>query len=567
MGVLDELPAEPAHELTWPSPCASLVNVTRWRIVLLGLMAAPLVLFGLSSAAWAIDNRGADDTVARGTVLAGQDVGGQSRVQLEKTVIDLSAQIPRMPITISTGSQEMTTTAAELGVSVDAAGTVSRAMAVGRTDPWPLPPVRWVKALVTDRPIPLSLTIDRATATDTLRRLEGDGRTEALEPTATASADGLTLVPGVTGREIDVDKVLAQLPLGLETVDGAIRIDTEPATRAPTVSDADVQGVIDRANSNTAGEIEVEVGDSTQTYDARRVRPFLGVTVTGGTPSVTVDDDKLLADLRVAVSTPPNPTDVRFTIGYGTAVPQAGHDAVVCCAAGAPRELLDALLSAQPSVKLDTTTVTAAEGLEWARTLGVKEPIGTFTTKHPAGQPRVKNIHRISDLTAGVLIAPGATYSVNDFVGRRTAEKGFVSAPVIEEGKFSEDVGGGVSQYATTLFNAAFFGGLDIPDHKAHSIYISRYPFGREATLAYPSVDLKIHNDTPYGVVVWPSYTDTSITIDLWSTRYAVGAQTAQNKTSGCGFVKVTRTRTYVSDGHQSTDNFQASYNCNPPKH
>ena len=541
--------------------------MTRWRILLLGLMAAPLVLFGLSSAAWAIDNRGADDTVARGTVLAGRDVGGMTRAELQSTVAELATRIPAMPITISTGSFDLTTTAADLGVSVDSSATVAQAMTVGRSDRWPLPPVRWVKALVTDRPIPLSLTIDRAKAVDTLRSLEGDRRTEPKEPSASASADGLTLVPGVTGNEIDVDAVLAELPLRLETVDGAIRIDTTLSTKAPSVSDAAAQTVVDQANAATAGTIEVKIGETTQTYDAKRIRPFLGLTVSGTTPTVTADDAKVLADLRAAVAAPPNPTDVRFTIGYGTAVPQPGHDAVVCCAPTAPKELLAALLAKQSSVTLDTVTMTAAEGVAWAKTLGVNEVVGSFTTKHPAGQPRVTNIHRIADLTTGVLIAPGATFSVNDFVGRRTAEKGFVSAPVIEEGQFSEDIGGGVSQFATTFFNAAFFGGLDIPDHKAHSIYISRYPFGREATLAYPSVDLKIHNDTPYGVVIWPTYTASSLTVDLWSTRYAVGAQTDQNKTSGCGFVKVTRTRTYVSDGHQSTDTFQASYNCNPPKH
>lgn len=541
--------------------------MTRWRIVLLGLMAAPLALFGLSSAAWAIDNRGSDDTVARGTVLAGEDVGGMTRSELESAVTDLSAKIPQMPITISTRTFDLTTTAADLGVSVDRDATVSRAMGVGRSDPWPLPPVRWVKALVSDRPIPLSLTIDRVKAIDTMRSLEGDRRTEAREPSATASAEGLTLVPGVTGNEIDVDAVLAELPLGLETVDGTIRIATELSTKAPAVGDAAAQTVIDQANQATSGAVEVKIGDATQSYDAKRIRPFLTITLSGTTPTVAVDDAKVLEDLRAAVATPPNPTDVRFAIGYGTAVPQPGHDAVVCCAPTAPKELLDALLAKQPSVTLDTVTMTAAEGVEWAKALGVREIVGSFTTKHPAGQPRAKNIHRIADLTAGVLIPPGATFSVNDFVGRRTAEKGFVSAPVIEEGKFSEDIGGGVSQFATTLFNAAFFGGLDIPDHKAHSIYISRYPFGREATLAYPSVDLKIHNTTPYGVVIWPTYTDTSLTVDLWSTRYAVGAQTNQNKTSGCGFVKVTRTRTLVSDGSQSTDTFQASYNCNPPAH
>ena len=77
-------------------------------------------------------------------------------------------------------------------------------------------------------------------------------------------------------------------------------------------------------------------------------------------------------------------------------------------------------------------------------------------------------------------------------MGERTLAKGFVEAPVIDaEYKFGKDVGGGVSQFSTTLFNAAFFAGLDITTYGMHGIYISRYPYGREATLDYPSLDLK----------------------------------------------------------------------------
>ena len=203
--------------------------------------------------------------------------------------------------------------------------------------------------------------------------------------------------------------------------------------------------------------------------------------------------------------------------------------------------------------------MTAAEGVAWANTLGVKQVVGEFTTHHPAGQPRVNNIHKIADTVRGVFIAPGDTFSVNGYVGKRTAEKGYVVAPVIEDGELSTDVGGGVSQFGTTLFNAAFFGGLDIPQYKAHSEYISRYPYGREATLAYPSVDLKIHNNTPYGVVIWPTYTGSSLTVQLYSTPFATGAQTAQSQSSGCGKVTTERTRTFV-DGHTDKQDYYANY-------
>ena len=65
-----------------------------------------------------------------------------------------------------------------------------------------------------------------------------------------------------------------------------------------------------------------------------------------------------------------------------------------------------------------------------------------------------------------------------------------------------KDLGGGVSQMATTLFNAMFFAGLEDVEHKPHSFYIDRYPVGREATVAWGSLDLRFTNDTPHGVLI-----------------------------------------------------------------
>jgi vancomycin resistance protein YoaR len=126
---------------------------------------------------------------------------------------------------------------------------------------------------------------------------------------------------------------------------------------------------------------------------------------------------------------------------------------------------------------------------------------------------------------------------------------------------FIETVGGGVSQFATTLFNAAFFAGLDIPAYQSHSIYISRYPFGREATLSWPKPDLVISNSTPYGVLVDASYTSSSITVTLWSTRFAAGEQTNQSQapSGNCTRVTTERTRTYA-DGHTAIDHVYATY-------
>ena len=541
--------------------------VSRPRKVLVGVVAAPLIVIALVASAWAVDaavlNR---DAVVRNVELAGEPVGGLTKQQLSSAVEDMAKDFPSTEVTIDAGDVHLTSTAGELGMSIDVDRSVERAWDVGRDDPLPTRPVRWLGSVMSPRTVDAAVTLDGAALTRQLAALEGDQRSEPVEPSMTADEAGVALVPGKDGIELTTNSVAAALPSGVSDLGAPITIDVKRAVTKPKMTDQSVQALVDKANQVTTGTIKLTAAGKSFEIQGKDFRPAFAVVVGGTpetpTPQLTMNADavaKLLAGNMPAGSG--NPTNVRFAIQGGVPVPQPGQDAQVCCGPDAPQKIVDALLAGQTEVELPTRTMTAAEGVEWAKGLGVKQVVGEFTTRHPAGQPRVKNIHTISDATRGVLIAPGDTFSVNQFIGKRTAEKGYVPAPVIENGEHTEDFGGGISQYATTLFNAAFFAGLDIPAYKAHSEYISRYPFGREATLAYPSVDLKIKNNTPYGVVIWPTYTDSSITIQLWSTQFARGEQTAQNPTSGCGKITTQRTRTFL-DGRTDQQNFYASYRC-----
>jgi vancomycin resistance protein YoaR len=133
---------------------------------------------------------------------------------------------------------------------------------------------------------------------------------------------------------------------------------------------------------------------------------------------------------------------------------------------------------------------------------------------------------------------------------------------VIQDGKFEESVGGGISQFATTLFNAAFFAGLEFPEYQSHSLYISRYPYGREATLSYPRPDLQIRNPSPYPILIWPTYTRSSITVGLYSTKWVNAEQTGQSEESRgpCKLVRTERTITYLADNTTKVDRVNALY-------
>ncbi len=155
----------------------------------------------------------------------------------------------------------------------------------------------------------------------------------------------------------------------------------------------------------------------------------------------------------------------------------------------------------------------------------VTEVTGKFTTSYPYANYRNVNLAQIAKRVNNTFLEPGETFSLNQIAGERTSANGYVDGYVIQGGVLKKESGGGVSQAATTLYNAGFFAGLEDVEHHPHTLYFDRYPAGREATVYYGSLDLRFKNDTPYGVVVTASTKAASpggkgsITAKIWSTK------------------------------------------------
>ena len=155
---------------------------------------------------------------------------------------------------------------------------------------------------------------------------------------------------------------------------------------------------------------------------------------------------------------------------------------------------------------------------EEAQALGITEEIGSFTTN--IGNPNSgENIRVVAAEVDGALVMPGETFSLNTFTGPRGTAQGYVPAGVISGGQFTQAVGGGISQFATTMFNAVFFSGLEDVYHKPHSYYISRYPAGREATVYEGQIDLQWRNDSDTGVYIDTAWTPGTITVTFYGTK------------------------------------------------
>ncbi|GHH70633.1 hypothetical protein GCM10017673_22820 [Streptosporangium violaceochromogenes] len=171
------------------------------------------------------------------------------------------------------------------------------------------------------------------------------------------------------------------------------------------------------------------------------------------------------------------------------------------------------------TIPVTLTTVRPRLSDAQARGLGVKEKISEFTTPYDCCPPRVTNIRTLARILDGHLVLPGETFSLNGVIGRRDTARGFVPAPMIQGGRLVDSVGGGISQFVTTMYNAVFFGGLEDVQHVAHEFYISRYPAGRESTVSWPEPDFRWRNDSKYGVLVKTSTSGGGVTVAFWSTK------------------------------------------------
>jgi len=121
--------------------------------------------------------------------------------------------------------------------------------------------------------------------------------------------------------------------------------------------------------------------------------------------------------------------------------------------------------------------------------------LASFVTELSNNKNRTINIQRASDLIDGAIVQPGEIFSFNNRVGKRNKENGFTLAPVIINKQMVNDIGGGICQVATTLYNASILAGLPIIERHPHSVDVKYIPHGQDAAVVYGSMDLKIMNN------------------------------------------------------------------------
>ncbi|MBF6356539.1 VanW family protein [Nocardia higoensis] len=449
--------------------------------------------------------------VPRGVIVAGIDIGGMdvddADAKLRSALEGRDAQ--QIGLHLGDARDSMVPAAAGLGVDWD--GTWDR---IGGQ---PLNPLTRFVSLFGTREVRVASTVDDAALDRQLDALQTHDR-PTVEGAIRFDNGRPVAVPPATGRVMDRPE--ARTVLIEHWMDGeSLILPMVPAPVAVTAEAVD-RALREIAQPAVSGDIVFKGKGRDAVLTPAQIATVLSFASDGqGGLAVNYDQNAAIAALEPQLKeSEVEPKDATFEISGGkpVVVPAVIGDKVDW-----PKTLeqLPALLVATqrsaPAVyaKVDPKLTTEA-----AEKLGIIEPMGEFSTGGFSG-PSGVNIAVVAAKVNGAVVKPGDTFSLNEFTGPRGTAEGYVESGIIDHGRPSTAVGGGISQFATTLYNAAYFAGLEDAGHTEHSYYISRYPAAREATVFDGAIDLAFRNNTETGVYIEAFTTSSQVTVRLWGTK------------------------------------------------
>lgn len=491
-------------------------------------------VLGLLVLVYAIDLFANWGDVPRGVTVAGVDVGGMSRADAESKL--RSELEPRFsePVTIRAGDVTTTVDPAEAGLGVDWQATLEQA------GTQPLSPVTRVTSFWDTREVGIVGKSDEEKLTESVAKLaestlnhkktEGDIKFQPIEGPAgavkavaveprqgqqlTSIGDAVDKIDNTwlhqNGVELDVKKQ------PVKATSGGVR-----ATLEKLAEPAVARSILVKGDGVDAVLQPKAIGEAFEFSPQK-----------DGSLKAKVDQEQLKKALKPQLaSTEVEGRDAEIVFEGGKPAVKPSKDGRKIEWAKTLKPYLDVIKKSDDRVLTvsyakKSPKVTTSQ----AKAYGIKEVIGEFTTGGFAQDSGV-NIRTVAAEVNGAIVKPGDTFSLNGYTGPRTEAQGYVDAGIIQDGVPGRAVGGGISQFATTLFNASYFAGLKDAGHREHSYYISRYPMAREATVFQAAggggIDIAFTNDASSGIAIQTSWSPDSVTVKIWGTkRYRVESKT-----------------------------------------
>ncbi|HIT75222.1 MAG TPA: VanW family protein [Candidatus Avipropionibacterium avicola] len=489
------------------------------KVILITLIGLLVIVLGTYGVGFAI----AGDRTPRDATAGGVPIGGLSRAAAEEKLAEELAPRIEQDITLIVDDEAVTTTAAELGLGVDVPATVDLVGIGRKADP------RHIWSVLTGGgEVAPVVTVDDATLEAYLADLAEQVHRDPVDAKVAIKKEKVAYTKSVQARDLDVAGSAAAIKDAFLAADQV----TLPFTLTdPAVTDEQAKEARQIAKKIVSGPVVLQVkGVGTYKVPVSDLAKSYRFEVKDGALVAVLDGDKLFelskSGLSGLATTKPVDAKVEIRDGKPHVVPSKDGNEID------QKTLVKAVEeSVGKSGKGRTSTVSpngkkAEYTTEDAKKAGVKEIVSEYTTNFPYAEYRNVNLSVAAGLINNAYLKPGDQFSLNERIGERTRAKGFVDGSFIENGRLVQGLAGGISQSATTVFNAAFFGGVQLDQWQPHTLYFDRYPAGRESTVYLPTIDVKFTNNTPYGMVVQAFVSKASpggqgsITVRLWSTKH-----------------------------------------------
>jgi vancomycin resistance protein YoaR len=214
------------------------------------------------------------------------------------------------------------------------------------------------------------------------------------------------------------------------------------------------------------------------------------------------------------------PVDARIDVEQRRVMPErwGAYLDVYGTLAALDRAFLDGRRSVNATIER-TRPGTLADQL---RDVEMNAVIGWFQTNYNANEDhrdRTYNLHLAAERINGYVWMPGTVFDFNQVVGDRSEANGFRMATVISAGELIDGVGGGTCQIAGTFYAASFFAGMEVLDRRPHTRPSGYIKMGLDATVVYPSINLRMRNNLPFPVVVHRRIGNGVLRIELLGAR------------------------------------------------
>lgn len=474
--------------------------------VLIGLIALAAIAYGT-------DYFLNKDKVPRGATVGGVAIGGMTTPEAQSLLEAELGAATVEPVQIRAGELSAELLPAESGLSVNWADTVA---AAGEQS---LNPVTRLMGIFRDYEVDVVSDLDSATLEPTLDRVYDELTREPADATVSIASGAVETTPAINGQTIDRAQLDEEItgrwldPAGIE-VDAEI---TEPA-----ILDSPVQEVAEGpAATAVAAPIVAHGRDEIDgIIPLERMAEVVTFHFEEGTFRTDVNMEAaqgILAESLGQTEAERQNAQITFPGGTKTVTPhvdgvEINWDETL---ADFPNRVTG---EGEKEFEVAYIDDPASFTTEQAEAATFDETMGSFSTGGYSESSGV-NIRLTAQMVNGAIVAPGETFSLNEFTGPRGAAQGFVEGGIIIDGRSGKAVGGGISQFATTLYNAAYFAGLEDVAHTPHSYYISRYPAGREATIYDGAIDLQFRNNTDKPIRIMAGMGDGELNVAIMGVK------------------------------------------------